>query len=77
MQGFESLQGRFVIGLYREVVAQVIGLSPRHCEAGEVSRSNLVSGMRLPCTFQVLAMTKREGPDKADRCKNAQNWRES
>jgi hypothetical protein len=33
-----------------------------HCEADEVSRSNLVRGMRLPRTFQVLAMTKSELP---------------
>jgi len=73
VQGFESLQGRFVIGLFKNVVAQFIWLPLCHCEAGEVSRSNLVRGVRLLRTFQVLAMTKRKGTDKSGSYKNTQN----
>ena len=76
MQGFKSLQGHFIIGLFKNVVAQFIGFSLCHCGAGEVSRSNLVSGMRLPGTFQVLAMTKREGSDKSGSYKNPKIERE-
>jgi hypothetical protein len=32
-----------------------------------------VRGMRLPRTFKVLAMTKREGPDKSGSYTNTQN----
>jgi len=35
-----------------------------------------VSGMRLPGTFQVLAMTKREGSDKSGSYKNPKIERE-
>ena len=76
MQGFKSLQGRFVIGLFKNVVAQFVWFSLCHCEAGEVSRSNLVRGMRLPRTFKVLAMTKREGTDKSGSYKKTKIERE-
>jgi hypothetical protein len=32
-----------------------------------------VRGMRLPRTFKVLGMTKREGADKSGSYKNTQN----
>jgi hypothetical protein len=37
-----------------------ITLPSYHCEADEVSRSNLVGARRLPRTFQVLAITNRK-----------------
>ena len=40
------------------------------CEADEVSRSNLVRGMRLPRTFQVLAMTKGDVLDESSNYEN-------
>ena len=43
-----------------------------HCEAGEVSRSNLVRGMRLPRTFQVLAMTKGVVLDESSNYKHVE-----
>ena len=46
----------------------------RHCEADDVSRSNLVRGMRLPRTFQVLAMTKREVSDKLGDYRDVEKW---
>jgi len=41
-----------------------------HCEADEVSRSNLVREMRLPRTLQVLAMTKSEMLDESSNYEN-------
>ncbi len=73
MQGFESLQGRFVVRLFKNVVTQFIGLSLYHCQAGEVSRSNVVRGMKLLSTFQVLVITKRGEPDRLGSYKNAQD----
>jgi hypothetical protein len=55
--------------LFKNVVAQFMGLPLCHCEADEVSRSNLVRAMGLPRTFQVLAMTKSEVPDESSNYK--------
>jgi hypothetical protein len=48
----------------------LLGSLLRHCEADEVSRSNLVRGMRLSHTFQVLAMTKSEVLDESSNYEN-------
>jgi hypothetical protein len=65
-----------VIKLALRVIKNVVrGFSPlRHCEAGQVSRSNLggaVVELRLPRPDESgLAMTKSKMPDKSGNYKN-------